>query len=148
MYAIRFSPNIQNDVQRGWSAWMGMRYASFIDLVNTAAEIDEYDYAEWAEARDLDTEDEATAEAYVTEKMGWDVRIDPATGEFCVVHHNGLSVYVVDEENLDANIEEATRLEEIDATATGEGHATRGSVAVIASFGWWHVLEIENAIRE
>lgn len=148
MYAIRYSPNIANDIERGWSAWMGMRYASFAELVATAAEVDQYDFAEWAEARDLDIDAEATAEQYVDDVLGWDVRLDPHTNEVCVVHHDGLSVYKVDEEDLAVNLDAAKMWHAADAASDGFGHATLGSVRVVASFGNWHVLEVENTVRE
>ena len=148
MYAIRYSPNIDGDIARGWSAWMGMRYASFLALVNTAAEVDEYHFSEWCEARDLDADTEEAAEQYVSDFMDWDVRIDPATSEYCVVHHDGLSVFVVDEEDLAVNLDAAKMWHAADAASDGFGHATLGSVRVVASFGNWHVLEVENTVPE
>ena len=148
MYAIRHSPSIQNDIARGWSAWMGMRYVSFLDLIDTAAEVDEYDFAEWADAHDLDPAAEVTAEQYVTDKLDWDVRIDPATAEICVVHHDGLSVYKVDEEDLAVNIKTARSWQAGALFPTGQGHATIGKVTVIATFGSWSVLEVEDTILE
>jgi hypothetical protein len=148
MYAIRYSPNIDGDIARGWSAWMGMRYASFLALVNTAAEVDEYHFSEWCEARDLDADTEEAAEQYVSDFMDWDVRIDPATSEYCVVHHDGLSVFVVDEEDLDTNVAVATEWAAARWAPTGQGHATEGRVTVMAKVGNWHVLECESASPE
>ena len=148
MYALRYSPNITNDIARGWSAWMGMRYASFLALVNTAAEVDEYHFSEWCEARSLDEDTEDAAEQYVSDFLDWDVRIDPATSEFCVVHHDGLSVFVVDEEDLVANVAVATEWASVGWAPTGQGHATEGRVTVMAKVGNWHVLECESASPE
>ena len=148
MYALRYSPNITNDIARGWSAWMGMRYASFLALVNTAAEVDEYHFSEWCEARSLDEDTEDAAEQYVSDFMDWDVRIDPATSEYCVVHHDGLSVFVVDEEDLDTNVAVATEWAAARWAPTGQGHATEGRVTVMAKVGNWHVLECESASPE
>ena len=148
MYAIRYSPNIDGDIARGWSAWMGMRYASFLALVNTAAEVDEYHFSEWCEARSLDEDTEDAAEQYVSDFMDWDVRIDPATSEYCVVHHDGLSVFVVDEEDLDTNVAVATEWAAARWAPTGQGHATEGRVTVMAKVGNWHVLECESASPE
>ncbi len=148
MYAIRYSPNIANDIERGWSAWMGMRYASFAELVATAAEVDEYDFAEWAEARDLDIQDEATAEQYVEDVLGWDVRLDPHTNQVCVVHHDGLSVYVVDADDLAVNLDAARTWDAAGDASYGFGRATQGGVRVVASFGNWHVLEVEDTAPE
>lgn len=148
MYAIRFSPSIENDIQRGWSAWMGMRYSSFLILVNTAFEVDEYHYSEWCDERDLDAETEGAAEKYVSDYLGWDVRLDPATNEMCVVHHDGLSVYVVDEENLQVNLDTASDWNARNSTADGFGHATQGRVTIVAQFGNWHVLEVESTTPE
>lgn len=144
MYAIRYSLDIEGDIQRDWSAWMGMRYASFLDLVNSAGEISEYEYSEWCESRDLDETTEEAAEEYVTEKLGWDVRIDPKTGEFCAVHHDGLSCYVVDEEDLDATNEVAARWNEKGALPSGEGKMTVGAVEVVTAFGNWYVLKCDG----
>ena len=33
VYVLRQSPNIQNDIARGWSAWMSERDASLKDLL-------------------------------------------------------------------------------------------------------------------
>lgn len=148
MYAIRFTPSIENDIERGWSAWMGMRYSSFLALVNTAAEVDEYHYSEWCDERDLDAETEEAAEKYVSDYLDWDVRLDPATNELCVVHHDGLSVYVVDEEDLQVNLDTASDWDAQRAGASGEGYATQGRVTSVAQFGWWHVLEVEDVTPE
>lgn len=148
MYALRYSPHIHNDIQRGWSAWMGMRFESYLDLVNTAAEISEYDYAEWAEAHDLNTDSEETAEAYV-DHLGWDTRIDPHTNEVCCVHHNGLSVYALDAETLDEAEAEGAALAEALGASFGFGKATVGAVKVAADLGNnWYVLEVEDMTIE
>jgi len=148
MYALRYSPNIHNDIQRGWSAWMGMRFESYLDLVNTAAEISEYDYTEWAEKRGLDTEDEATAEAYV-DHLGWNTAIDPHTNQVCCVHHDGLSVYELCSETLaEANDEGAALAAKLGASY-GFGKATVGTVKVAADLGNnWYVLEVEDMTLE
>ena len=148
MYALRYSPNIHNDIQRGWSAWMGMRFASYLDLVNTAAEISEYDYAEWAERRGLDTDSEETAEAYV-DRLGWNTAIDPHTNQVCCVHHDGLSVYSISAETLaEANDEGAALAAKLGASF-GFGYATVGTVKVAADLGGgWYVLEVEDMTIE
>ena len=148
MYALRYSPNIHNDIQRGWSAWMGMRFASYLDLVNTAAEISEYDYAEWAEARDLDTESEETAEEYVNH-LGWHTAIDPHTNEVCCVHHDGLSVYGLDAETLAEAVTEGRAQADFLGAAWGFGYATVGTVKIAADLGDnWYVLEVEDMTPE
>lgn len=148
MYVIRYSPDIEGDIERDWSAWMGMRFASFLDLVNTAGEISEYEYSEWCESHDLDETTEEAAEEYVTEKLGWDVRIDPKTGEFCLVHHDGLSCYVVSEEDLDETSEVAARWDAMGWAPTGNGKMTVGKVEVVAAFGNWYVLKCDGSLLE
>ena len=148
MYAVRYSPNITGDVERDWSAWMGMRFDSFLGVVNGAGEISEYDYAEWAETHDMDTEDEETAEAYL-QHLGWDVRVDPATGEYCVVHHDGLSVFVVgDEGSIEDAREFAKHWHDERTGAVGFGSRIIGAVKLVESYGDWHVLEVANTTPE
>lgn len=117
--ALRYSDNIQSDIKRGWSALAGMRF---------------------------DTEEEAReffADYFGDNEM--DIRYDEDRHQYGVVHHDGLSCFVVEEDGdelADANY--------IRSNATfAQAEMTVGKVCVVESYGdGWHLIECESYAKE
>lgn len=78
-----------------------------------------------------------------------DVRFDDAANEWCGVHHDGLSCFVVQQDgDSDEDVANAIR-HYTSLPPTGEGHYTIGAVRVVEKLhddGWgsWYLLECED----
>lgn len=113
---LRHSVNIYSDIRRGWSALGGLRF---------------------------DTEDEARSFFGNSENL--DIRYDEDRQQYAVVHHDGLSCFVIEEDGdpiADANYIRKH------ATLT-QAELTVGKVTVLESYGDdWHLLECESYNKE
>lgn len=129
VYVVRFSNNIEQDIERGWSGY----FAPFETDLETALrevvwadrEIDEYDEglaAQWI----LDMDRDEYLE-YLAGKN--DLRQDPHSGAWRPFHHDGLSCWVLEADDLESAFAEAQTRTDIDWA--GFGQATVGNVRVI-----------------
>lgn len=127
-YVARYTPNPDADLCRGWSAWMGMRDESLIALLSDILNldvpegIDEADAAGEAELLELAVD------------IGHDVRWDDQAGEWCCVHHDGLSCWGLDEdiETPEEAAMEAARLHRTGQIEhAGTGLSTIGEVEYV-----------------
>ena len=118
--AARFSNDINADIKRGWSAWMHPNLGGTVE-----------ECLEDAELLGLDTVD---------------IREFP-DGGFALVHHDGLSCYVLESTEVESAIEEVKA-----STHSGDGYGevTIGKVKVLKSVKikgcrrTLHILEIED----
>lgn len=116
---MRYSNNIESDIRRGWSALAGMRFES-----------------------------EEKAREFFSDYFGdneMDIRFDVDQNQYAVVHHDGLSCYVVEDDGDEvANIDDIRK----NATLT-QAELTTGKVKLIESFGdGWHLLECGGYEKE
>lgn len=116
---LRYSENIESDIRRGWSALAGMRF---------------------------DTEDEARsffADYFGDNEM--DIRCDADRNAYGVVHHDGLSCFLVEEDGDE--IDDVDRIRK-NATLT-QAEYTIGTVKLLESYGdGWHLLECRDYGKE
>lgn len=133
-FVVRFSTNIQNDIERNWSAWMNQRFSSLEAL---KAESTMYETAYY----ENDENEEAALETL-------DIRVDPHTNEYCIVHHNGLSCFALEAETTEEAEEEAS---EFVSSFNGvwDGQLTRGGIELVKDLGNnWYLLEAEDTGME
>lgn len=129
-YAIRTTENPEYDTIRNWCGWMGEEYSSEISalesvLLNSTG-IDAQEAFENAILRGK--ADEGDYESFLrdlADDNGVDVRYHEICKKWLHVHHDGLSVYI-----LDAETETEARAEglELSAHVSGEGQKTIGEV--------------------
>ena len=116
---MRYSENIESDIKRGWSALSGMRF-----------------------------ETEAAAVEFFSDYFGdneMDIRFDVDQNNYGVVHHDGLSCFVVEDDGDE--VEDIDRIRS-NATLT-QAEYTIGKVTLIESFGdGWHLLECQSYGKE
>lgn len=143
-YAIRYSPDIHADLARGWSAWMEARFSSLLDLVETYC--GDYDVADYLESCDSDIDN---ALLDLADARNLDVRRDPATGQWCLVHHDGLSCYALNAASMDAALDEGAVLAAAIGEPVGNGDRTYGDVSLVADLGaGWYLLQCDDTIPE
>jgi hypothetical protein len=139
MYVARYTNNPEEDIKRGWSGWMGEAWDSkeeankdliekiYADVEELEAKQQRYiakwgdDYSDW----DYFIND------IVSDK--YDVRYDEYNEVFRLCHHDGLSCWKIDADNLQDAIKEAST-KDTDSTISwsGEGYKTGGLVKVAA----------------
>jgi hypothetical protein len=112
---LRYSFDINSDIKRGWSAYAGMRF---------------------------ETEEEAKS---FFESDDLDIRFDDDRNSFGVVHHDGLSCFLVEEDG-----DEIADVDYIRNHATlTQAEYTVGKVTLLHSFGDdWHLLECSSYGKE
>jgi hypothetical protein len=114
---LRFSYDIDSDIRRGWSAYGGLRF---------------------------DTEEEARS-FFDDETGSLNVCFDADRDQYGVVHHDGLSCFVIEED--EEEIADADYIRK-HATLT-QAEYTIGKVKVLESYGDdWHLLECESYGKE
>lgn len=143
--AVRYSNNIDADIRRGWSAWMGLEANRKDDAVLLAwesqgrggeSELD--DLYQDAPEPDWNSFIDRMAEEL-------DVRFDDNCQMWRVVHHEGLSCYVVNDGSYTAEEEAAAIARYARDTPTGEGHYTIGGIRVVEALAdGWYLLECEG----
>ena len=116
---LRYSNNIESDIKRGWSALSGMRFG---------------------------TEEEAKEffSDYFGEKE-MDIRYDDDQLNYGVVHHDGLSCFIIEDDG-----DEVADADYIRSNATfTQAEMTTGKVSLVESFGdGWHLLECAGYEKE
>lgn len=156
VYVARFSDNIEADIRRGWSAWMGSWEQDLQDALEfcgvTAEQIDEawehWQDPDWHPWHHRDTADREEFLLDLAETEGHDVRFDSATELWAAVHHDGLSCFRLEAEDEDAALDELAELAE-SVVSFALGDMTDGSVRLVYSRGdGWHLLETEEVWAE
>ena len=144
-YAVRQSPDINADLQRGWSAWRGLRGSTLQELVDMTPDFSESEVEEaWQDSPEQDYEKFLLG--YIECKPGnWEPVYDPTTGYWYWLHHYGLSVYGLAAETEDEALAEAKALVARLGESSGQGDMMRGSVTVIAELGNdWYLLACDG----
>lgn len=150
-YAIRYSPNIQADLRRGWSAWMGIRAASLYELCDNTPDL--YDLTEYVS--DPDDTDAIYDYLDLVERRSVGAHYEPAEDteapaevRWCWKHHDGLACYALDAETEAEALAQAAEWD-TDALSSGQGWLTEGEVKVVAELGnGWYLLECDDLSRE
>lgn len=146
--------NIEGDLKRGWSAWMG-RAATLKNLVENDASIDENDLAErWEEYQDEcgDADYDEFLYSYCeNHRKDFVPMFDefaPTGYQWCWWHHDGLSCYRLDAENETDALAGAAQWD-TSGFAGGFGSATQGKVRLVATLeNYWHLLECDDTMPE
>lgn len=159
MLAVRYSDDINYDIERNWSAWQDEVSCMFsTDLRYVISQIwwnlsvsDKFDSCEDYMSQFSD-DDELAYEInkHLVNPMCEGLHRDPRSGAWLMKHHDGLSVYLVDAETIEEAIEEAKNSAAMDGS--GYGVATVGTIAVLKtvpaaeanSLRDLHILEIED----
>lgn len=136
MLVVRFSDNIEADIQRGWSAWMSPGCGgTYEDCL-----------------ADFDPNDPES----VLKGCKVDIREFPEfPGSFGCVHHEGLSCYYLEAENVEDALKEV-RANQSKFNGCGYGDYTVGNVRLLKSISkeeWgsdrdMHILEVEDCQEE
>lgn len=128
MLVARYSDNIQADIERNWSTWMTPGLGgSYFDCKQ-------------------DVEDFGFRNAEIREFPEY-------PGCFGIVHHEGLSCYLLESENVDDGIIE---VKSSAMDGSGYGYATIGKIKVLKSVSAkdmrsvrdLHILEVEDCETE
>jgi hypothetical protein len=135
VYVARFSPNIESDIKRGWSGYMGSHGVTAEEaLESIGVYLDDMDLeaaqARWVRTYGSQNEDydfwygEFTRD--LAESKG--LRFDDDLGEWRAFHHDGLSCWA-----LEATDDAAAMGEAADAGIewAGWGQSTIGSIRVV-----------------
>lgn len=124
-YVIRTTRNPEYDIQRNWSAWMGDGYGSEIsaieDVLLLVAGVDAQDAFDAQERED----DYETFLRDLANRHDVDVRYHEIAQRWMHVHHDGLSVYVLD---ADTEVEARAAAATHGAHFSGDGQRTIGTV--------------------
>lgn len=128
MLVARYSDNIQNDINRGWSAWMTP------GLAGTYEDCQQ------------DIEDGFG--------NGDIVEFPEFPGCYGIKHHNGLSCYELESENIEDAIKEVKETSNMDGS--GYGSKTVGTIKLLKtipasemhSIRNLHILEVEDTESE
>lgn len=131
-YIIRYTTNPVADIERGWSGWMGMDYATLAEAAEELCQ--EYDL----------TEDEAET---LLERRNHDVRWDVNCKRYRAVHHDGLSCYALEADDEAAAWDEART--QATGIPTGEGDMTEGAVSHLGRIAdHWHLFRCKSTWTE
>jgi len=136
--AIRYSTNIQADIKRGWSGWMGEydKLSDAVELVVNETILDEL----WNDSEVLIKEFGEDFENYDdlikalhAEYLSNLILYDENAQAWRIWHHDGLACYAVTSEPEGQEL--AQRL----VAPCGNGDTTEGKVEVIKDLGdgWW-----------
>jgi len=153
-YALRFSPNIHGDISRNWSAWMGLRDKDLWSLLEDqllphGVDMDE----EWERYQDEDYEtwwlrDHNDRQAFLEHLAGEHdipVGFDEHSGEWCIIHHEGLSAYELDAITEAEAIIEGREMAGRIGLPSGDGIAATGNIRIVAEVAeGWYVLECDE----
>lgn len=116
MYVARFTADPQDDIQRGWSGWMGCDWKTLQDA---------------AEFHGIETDSQDNDELLdLLSEEGYDIRFDERLNAWRLVHHEGLSCFSLEASSVEAAIEEARNA---DLKWHGFGSRTLGAVKLVAS---------------
>lgn len=117
MYVARFTHDPQDDIERGWSGWMGSDFSSVAD----AAEFFGIDIDEQTDDALLDI---------LLEKENTDLRFDDRLKVWRTVHHEGLSCFALEATTIEDAMSEA---KSANLMWEGFGDKTIGNVKVIGA---------------
>jgi hypothetical protein len=128
IYVARFTQTPHEDIQRGWSAWMGDRGDLWTVADREFSQVVED--GQCLDTNDFETEGEILEKA---EELGLEYRQYPHSGDWAFFHHEGLSCWELEAPSKAEALEEAIGLhnsKKIDWS--GFGHATEGNVQYVA----------------
>lgn len=135
VYVARFTLDPQDDIERGWSGFMGVAFNTLRNAAKTFLDID---------TEELDAADEDQLESMLDD-AGYDIRFDKKLGLYRHVHHTGLSCFALNAETLE------DALVESHPDAIGEGWYTIGKVTYVCPVpndDGWHIFECQHVGRE
>lgn len=153
VYVLRYTPDVEGDIERGWSGWMDVNDESLEDLMTYYLGVDpedlEYKWDMWQDPthnpwhhRDYDDYQEFLLD-YASD-AGLDIRQDPRTGLWVSVHHEGLSAFALDASSSDEAVSKAQEWLSSDSPpgiGGWKGVATVGDVEPVAELGGgWYIL--------
>lgn len=134
-YVARFTHDPQDDIERGWSGWMGLDFKSVSDA---------------AEFHGVDTEDKSDDELLdiLNDDENVDLRYDKRLNVWRVCHHEGLSCFALEAETAtDAMIEAKSA----NLVWAGFGDKTIGKVKLVGAVEGvddLFIFECEDACNE
>jgi hypothetical protein len=141
-YVVRFTKNPQYDIQRNWSAWMGMEWdtrreaiVENLELSGVSEDAVEDSWEAWQNEalRAYHVRNHSDYDAFLEDMAddhNIDVRYHEGTKTWMVVHHDGLSVFPLGAESAEDAIKEA---ECKNFSWSGFGHQTLGKIEFVAT---------------
>lgn len=143
VFVARYTNDPQADLERGWSAYMGLQAVSPRQYVAKFV---------WDDVpADFDDMTDAEIVDWLSD-LGIDLRYNAAIALWCSVHHDGLSCWALDAETPEAAIAEAqAAAREGQISWSGFGQATVGKVLYVTSVPGienLHIFECEGTEGE
>jgi len=140
-YAVRFSTRIQEDIKRGWSAWMNTRTENLVEFLQICL-----DHC-WSEkANELQDKEEYEEALEIFEEL-LDIRMDG--NSYAITHHDGLSCFGLEAEEENEAIEEAENFVKNFDDSFAIGEMTIGEIKIIKEIqDGWYLLETEDFTAE
>jgi len=151
-YVARFSDNIQADLERGWSAWMGSRSQDLEDVLEfcgiTAEQIENgwerWQDPDWHPWHHRDTTDREEFLLDLAENENHDIRFDAVADAWAAVHHDGLSCFRLEAETEADAIQELANVA-AETVSFSSGDMTEGAVRLVHSRDdGWHLLQADG----
>lgn len=123
MYVARFTTNPEQDIERGWSGWMGYSAQTPAQYIETFIGM---------LPEDIDEMTDGDLIEWLADNHNTDLRFDNQVGEWRAVHHDGLSCWSLNAETIDAALIEATsKADSKDIEWAGFGRATVGTISLV-----------------
>lgn len=156
MFVARFTFSPEYDVQRNWSGWMGVDFATELEAYEFVAEhnIDSDTLNEkWEKWQDEDHatwhhRDHSNRLDFLQDVVNVDIRYNEVWGRWQIVHHNGLSCFSLDAETVEDAVSEAKTS---NFGWFGFGQSTEGKVKYVCpvdGVDYLHIFECEYASNE
>ncbi len=140
-YAVRFSTRIQEDIKRGWSAWMNTRTENLAEFVQICLNFC------WNEKASNLQDEERYEEVLEIYEDILDIRMDG--NQYAIVHHEGLSCFGLEAEEEEEAIEEAVEFVNNFDGSFAIGEMTIGEIKIIKEIqDGWYLLETEDFTAE
>lgn len=155
MFVARFTLTPEYDIQRNWSAWMGMDFETQEEAYEAVAEqqINEEIYEMWEKWQDEDYQtwhkrDHDSWIDFLQDKVNADIRFNEVWNRWQVVHHDGLSCWILDAESVEDAVTEA---KQSNLVWYGFGSHTVGKVSYVCAvegIEHLHIFECEDTSVE
>lgn len=138
MFVARFTQSPLNDIERGWSGYFFPFVTDVREAIETAGGSDALDedlmeekQSKWIHTYGERYEDWDVFEAEYLEDVADDLNLrqDPHTGAWRPFHHNGLSCWALDADNIDDAIVEAAQR---NIQWAGFGQVALGNIQCVA----------------